>query len=82
MTFSVGNSEGLATTPPFGKCVWKKRSGELGLKRIRKIVIIYFRVFIMIKISQIHVFVKEYVHNHQMRSHFVGGHRFGFSPTE
>ena len=41
-----------------------------------------FRVFIMIKIGQTHVFLKDYVHIHQMGSHFVGGYRLDFSPTE
>ena len=36
----------------------------------------------MIKIGQTHVFLKDYVHNHQMESHFVGGYRLNFSPTE
>ena len=35
----------------------------------------HFRVFIMIKISQTHVFLKDYVHIHQIGSHFVGGYR-------
>ena len=38
----------------------------------------HFRVFIMIRISQTHVFLKEYVHIHQMGSHFVGGYRLDF----
>ena len=42
----------------------------------------HFRVFIMIKISQTHVFLKDYDHIHQMGSHFVGGYRLNFSPTE
>ena len=42
----------------------------------------HFRVFIMIKISQTHVFLKDYVHIHQMGSHFVGGYRLNFSLTE
>ena len=42
----------------------------------------HFRVFIMIKIGQTHVFLKDYVHIHQMGSHFVGGYRLDFSPTE
>ena len=33
----------------------------------------HFRVFIMIKIGQTHVFQKDYVHIHQIGSHFVGG---------
>ena len=41
-----------------------------------------FRVFLMFKIGQTHVFVKDYVHIHQMGSHFVGGYRLDFSPTE
>ena len=41
-----------------------------------------FRVFIMIKIGQTHVFLKDYVHIHQIGSHFVGGYRLEFSPTE
>ena len=36
----------------------------------------------MIKICQTHVFLKDYVHIHQMGSHFVGGYRLDFSPTE
>ena len=36
----------------------------------------------MIKIGQTHVFLKDYVHIHQMESHFVGGYRLDFSPTE
>ena len=37
----------------------------------------------MIKIGQTHVFLKDYViHIHQMGSHFVGGYRLDFSPTE
>ena len=35
----------------------------------------------MIKIGQTHVFLKDYVHIHQIRSHFVGGYRLDFSPT-
>ena len=42
----------------------------------------HFKVFIMIKIGQTHVFLKDYVHIHQMGSHFVGGYRLDFSPTE
>ena len=34
----------------------------------------------MIKISQTHVFLKDYVHIHQMGSHFVGGYLLDFSP--
>ena len=41
----------------------------------------HFRVFIMIKIGQAHVFLKDYVHIHQIGSHFVGGYRLDFSPT-
>ena len=36
----------------------------------------------MIKIGQTHVFLKDYVHIHQMGSHFVGGYQLDFSPTE
>ena len=36
----------------------------------------------MIKIGQTHVFLKDYVHIHQMGSHFVGCYQFEFSPTE
>ena len=42
----------------------------------------HFRVFIMIKISQTHVFLKDYVHIHQMGSHFVGGYWLNFSQTD
>ena len=42
----------------------------------------HFRVFIMIKIGQTHVFLKDYVHIHQMGSHFVGGYQLDFSPAE
>ena len=43
----------------------------------------HFIVFIIIKIGQTHhVFLKDYVHIHQMGSHFVGGYRLDFSPTE
>ena len=35
----------------------------------------------MIKIGQTHVFLKDYVHIHQIGSHFVGGYRLDFSPT-
>ena len=38
----------------------------------------HFRVFIMIKIGQTHVFLKDYIHIHQMGSHFVGGYRLDF----
>ena len=31
MTFSIDNPRGVATTPPLGKCVWEKPSGEQGL---------------------------------------------------
>ena len=33
----------------------------------------------MIKIGQTHVFLKDYVHIHQIGSHFVGGYRLDFS---
>ena len=36
----------------------------------------------MIKIGQTHVFLKDYVHIHQVGSHFVDGYRLDFSPTE
>ena len=36
----------------------------------------------MISISQTHVFLKDYIQMHQMGSHFVGGDRLDFSPTE
>ena len=36
----------------------------------------------MIKIGQTHVFLKDYVHIHQMGSHFVGGYPLDFSPPE
>ena len=32
----------------------------------------------MIKIGQTHVFLKDYVHIHQMGSHFEGGYRLDF----
>ena len=35
----------------------------------------------MIRISQAHVFLEDYVHIHQMGSHFVGGYLLNFSPT-
>ena len=41
----------------------------------------HFRVFIMIKIGQTHFFLKDYVHIHQIGSHFVGGYRLDFSAT-
>ena len=41
----------------------------------------HFIVFIMIKIGQTHVFLKDYVHIHQIGSHFVGGYPLDFSPT-
>ena len=41
----------------------------------------HFRVFIMIKIGQTHVFLKDYVHIHQIGSHFVGDYRLDFSLT-
>ena len=40
----------------------------------------HFRVFIMIKIGQTHVFLKDCVHIHQIGSHFVGGYRLDFLP--
>ena len=40
----------------------------------------HFRVFIMIKIGQTHVFLKDYGHIHQIGSHFVGGYGLDFSP--
>ena len=36
----------------------------------------------MNKIGQTHAFQKNYVHIHQMGSHFVGGYRLDFSLTE
>ena len=36
----------------------------------------------MIKIGQTHVFLKDYVHIHQMGSHFVGGYLLNFLLTE
>ena len=36
----------------------------------------------MNKIGQTHVFLKDYVHIHQMGSQFVGRYRLDFSPTE
>ena len=36
----------------------------------------------MIKMGQTRVFLKDYVHIHQMGSHFVGGYRLAFSRTE
>ena len=36
----------------------------------------------MIRISQTHIFLKEYVPIHKIGSHFVGGYRLDFSPTE
>ena len=36
----------------------------------------------MIKIGQTHVYLKDYVHIHQMGSHFVGDYRLDFSPAE
>ena len=41
----------------------------------------HFRVFIMIKIGQTHAFLKDYVHIHQIGSHFMGGYRLDFSAT-
>ena len=41
----------------------------------------HFRVFIMIKIGQTHVFLKDYVHIHQIGSHFMGGYGLDFSAT-
>ena len=35
----------------------------------------------MIKIRQTHVFLKNYVHIHQIGSHFVGGYGLDFSAT-
>ena len=35
----------------------------------------------MIRISQAHVFLKDYVHVHQMGSHFVGDYQLDFLPT-
>ena len=35
----------------------------------------------MIKIGQTHVFLKDYVHIHQIGSHFVGGYQLDFSLT-
>ena len=40
----------------------------------------HFRMFIMIKIGQPQVFLKDHVHIHQIGSHFVGGYRLDFSP--
>ena len=34
MTFSIDNPRGVATTPPLGKYVWEKPSGEQGLKEL------------------------------------------------
>ena len=39
----------------------------------------HFRVFIMIRISQALLFLKDYVHSHQVWSCFTGGHRLDFS---
>ena len=36
----------------------------------------------MIKIGETRVFLNDYVHIHQMGSHFVGGYRLDFCPTE
>ena len=36
----------------------------------------------MIKIGRTRVFLKDFVHIHQMGSHFVSGYRLDFSPTE
>ena len=36
----------------------------------------------MISMSEKHVFLKDTIHMHQMGSHFVGGERLDFSPTE
>ena len=41
----------------------------------------HYRVFIMIKIGQTHVLLKDYVHIHQIGSHFVGGYRLDFLAT-
>ena len=35
----------------------------------------------MIKIGQTYVFLKDYVHIHQIGSHFVGGYRLDFLAT-
>ena len=48
------------------------------LKRSQKMVILEC---LMIRISQAHVFLKDYVHMHQMGSHFVGGYQLNFSLT-
>ena len=40
-----------------------------------------FRVFIIIKNGQTHVFLKDYVHIYQMGSHFVGSYQLDFLPT-
>ena len=42
----------------------------------------HFTVFVMIKIGQTHVFLKDYVHIHQIGIHFVGGYQLDFSPGE
>ena len=42
----------------------------------------HFRVLIIIRVSQTHVFLKENVHINQMGSHFVGGDPLHYSPTE
>ena len=35
----------------------------------------------MIKIDQTHIFLKDYVHIHQIGSNFMGGYRLNFSTT-
>ena len=71
---NTGSSTSIGCTPlntvPILSCVkaWSKNR--------------HFRVFIMISISQTHVFLKDYIHMHQMGSHFVGGDRLDFSPSE
>ena len=39
------------------------------------------RIFIMIRISQTFLSLKDYVHSHQIWSHFVGGHQLEFLPA-
>ena len=41
----------------------------------------HFRVFIMIKIGQTHVFLERLCSYQQIGSNFVGGYRLYFSPT-
>ena len=41
----------------------------------------HFRLLIMINIGLTHVFLKDYVHIHQIGSHLDGGYRLDFSPT-